>query len=259
MEAFNRRDGKCSGESRQPRIARVVPVRAALEEPSTAAPDAGEQYCAAVEQSWQHMSGNSNRSTTAATGFWPLDTFEAEDAIPALLSMSAPDGSPAFATAGSRCSMSYPDRADALDAVGLAAVGDVAGEPGRSCVASWWATWKPRSRYADPDIVWNPVEESAAQGLDAVRASLARWKSAWEEYETVHEEFLDIGDRVLVTLRMRGRGRGSGVEVEARLYGVYTLLDGLIVRMDEFSDKVRSPRIRRATGVGDVAGERAGC
>ena len=91
--------------------------------------------------------------------------------------------------------------------------------------------------YADPDIVWNPVEEAAAEGLDAVRASLARWKSAWEEYETVHEEFLDSGDRVLVTLRMHGRGRGSGVEVEARLYDVYTLRDGLIVRMDEFTDR----------------------
>ena len=91
--------------------------------------------------------------------------------------------------------------------------------------------------YADPDIVWNPVEESAAQGLDAVRGSLGRWKSAWEEYETVHEEFVDMGDRVLVTIRMRGRGRGSGVEVEARLFDVYTLRDGLIVRMDEFSDR----------------------
>ena len=92
-------------------------------------------------------------------------------------------------------------------------------------------------RYADPDIVWNPVEESAAQGRDAVRASLGRWKSAWEEYETFHDEFLDGGDRVLVVLRIRGRGRGSGVEVEARLFDVYTLRDGLIFRMDEFSDR----------------------
>jgi hypothetical protein len=33
--------------------------------------------------------------------------------------------------------------------------------------------------YVDPDIVWNPVEESSAQGHDAVRASTARWKSEW--------------------------------------------------------------------------------
>ena len=91
--------------------------------------------------------------------------------------------------------------------------------------------------YADPDICWNPVEEEAAQGLDAVRGSLARWKSTWEAYETVHDEFLDIGDRVLVALRIRGRGRGSGVDVEARLFDVYTLQDGLIIRMDEFTDR----------------------
>jgi hypothetical protein len=37
--------------------------------------------------------------------------------------------------------------------------------------------------YVDPDIVWNPAEESATQGHDAVRASLVRWKSEWDDYE----------------------------------------------------------------------------
>ena len=90
--------------------------------------------------------------------------------------------------------------------------------------------------YADPDIVWNPVEESAGQGPEAVRASWARWESAWDEYEGVHEEFLDW-HRVVVTLCLIGRGRGSGVQVEARLYDVYTLRGGLIVRMDEFAER----------------------
>jgi ketosteroid isomerase-like protein len=91
--------------------------------------------------------------------------------------------------------------------------------------------------YADPDIVWNPVEESSAQGHDAVRASTTRWKSEWDDYELIPEEFADLNDRVVVTVRFRARGRGSGVEVDARLYDVFTLRDGKIVRIDQFAER----------------------
>ena len=91
--------------------------------------------------------------------------------------------------------------------------------------------------YADPGIVWNPIEESQTQGHDAVRASLARWKGEWDDYKLVPEDFADWGDRVVATVRLRGRGRGSGVEIDARFYDVYTLRDGMIVRMDQFSER----------------------
>ena len=107
-------------------------------------------------------------------------------------------------------------------------------------------------RYADPGIVWNPVEESSAQGHDAVRASTARWKSEWDDYELIPEEFADMGDRVVATVRFRARGRGSGIEVDARLYDLFTLRGGKIVRMDQFAEPVRSPRSRRAARVGRV-------
>ena len=89
----------------------------------------------------------------------------------------------------------------------------------------------------DPGIVWNPVEESSAQGHDPVRASTARWKSEWDDYELIPEEFADMGDRVVVTVRFRARGRGSGIEVDARLYDVFTLRGGKIVRMDQFAEQ----------------------
>ena len=91
--------------------------------------------------------------------------------------------------------------------------------------------------YADPEIVWNPTEESAARGHEAVRASLVRWKGEWDDYELRPEEFEQLGDRVVVAVRMRGRGRASGIEVDARLYDVYTLREGKIVRMDQFTER----------------------
>ena len=91
--------------------------------------------------------------------------------------------------------------------------------------------------YADPGIVWNPVEELPTQGHDAVRASLAHWKAEWDDYKLMPGEFVDMGDRVVVTVHLRGRGRGSGVEIDARFYDVYTLRDGKIVRMDQFTER----------------------
>ena len=91
--------------------------------------------------------------------------------------------------------------------------------------------------YADPGIVWNPIEELPTQGHDAVRASLAHWKAEWDDYRLMPEEFVDMGDRVVVTVRLGGRGRGSGVEIDARFYDVYTLRDNKIVRMDQFKER----------------------
>jgi ketosteroid isomerase-like protein len=91
--------------------------------------------------------------------------------------------------------------------------------------------------YADPGIVWNPIEELPTQGPDAVRASLTHWKADWDDYEVMPEEFVDTGDSVVVTVRLRGRGRGSGVEIDALFYDVYTLRDSKIVRMDQFTER----------------------
>jgi ketosteroid isomerase-like protein len=94
--------------------------------------------------------------------------------------------------------------------------------------------------YVDPDVVWNPAEEAPTQGHDAVRASLARWKGEWDDYELLAEEFEQLGDRVVATVRLRGRGRGSGVEVDARFYEVFALRDGKIVRMDQFTEQAEA-------------------
>jgi ketosteroid isomerase-like protein len=94
--------------------------------------------------------------------------------------------------------------------------------------------------YADPGIVWNPIEESSAQGHDAVRASMGRWRAEWDDYELIPEGFADLGDCVVATVRLRGRGRASGIEIDARFHDLYTLADGKIVRMDQFSEEAEA-------------------
>ena len=51
------------------------------------------------------------------------------------------------------------------------------------------------------------------------------------------QEFIDAGDRVLVTVRHRGRGRESGIEVDSSFYLVYSLRNGKVARSDEYADR----------------------
>ena len=72
------------------------------------------------------------------------------------------------------------------------------------------------------------------------------------------EEFEDLGDRVVATVRLRGRGRGSGIEIDARFYDVYTLRDGKIVRMDQFterSDALEAVWLRSSATTHGIGGE----
>ncbi len=93
----------------------------------------------------------------------------------------------------------------------------------------------------DPYVVLVSLEEGPLYGPDAVRANYARWREAWQgQPETAVEEVIGVGDHVLVIACFQGRGRGSGVRVEQRLYEVYTLRNGRILRVDEFSDRAEA-------------------
>ena len=74
-------------------------------------------------------------------------------------------------------------------------------------------------------------------GRDAVLAYIQRFEEPWDDYELEAEEFIDAGDRVVVTVHIKGRGKGSGVEIDARSHQVHTLRDGKLVRMDEYLDR----------------------
>jgi ketosteroid isomerase-like protein len=92
----------------------------------------------------------------------------------------------------------------------------------------------------DPNVVMNPSNEWPSYGFDAMRSDMERWASAFDELEVTAEEFIDAGDRVLVTLHHLGRGRGSGIEVDARFYELYAVSDGKVVRVDEYADRAEA-------------------
>ena len=91
--------------------------------------------------------------------------------------------------------------------------------------------------FHDPHIVVVTLEEGDLYGNDAVLANYESWNEAWEGAETTPEEVIGHGDRVFVAARFHARGRASGVEVETRLYDVYTVRDGTVLRIDEYATR----------------------
>ena len=96
------------------------------------------------------------------------------------------------------------------------------------------------SAHLAPDVVWTVGQELPAHGPAAVRAIWERWDGEWDELETVIEEVIDAGDKVLMAVRYQGRGRASGVEVNDRLFEVHTFRDGQCVRKVDFRERAEA-------------------
>jgi ketosteroid isomerase-like protein len=90
------------------------------------------------------------------------------------------------------------------------------------------------ARFLAPDVVWDVGQELPARGPAAVQEVWRRWDAEWDELETVAEEIVDAGEKVVMAVRYRGRGRLSGVEVDDLLFEVHAFRNGRVIRKVEF-------------------------
>jgi ketosteroid isomerase-like protein len=65
---------------------------------------------------------------------------------------------------------------------------------------------------------------------------LDRFSEPWVELTVEPSQVIDLEQRVLVFLRFHAKGR-DGIEVELPLAHLWTLREGLAVRMDAYSDQ----------------------
>ena len=89
----------------------------------------------------------------------------------------------------------------------------------------------------DPHVVMNPSDEAPSYGFDAMRADYERWASVFEELSVTIEEIIDARDQIVVVAHHEARGRKSGVKVDTRFYEVYTVHEGKVSRVDEFTER----------------------
>jgi ketosteroid isomerase-like protein len=92
----------------------------------------------------------------------------------------------------------------------------------------------------EPDLVWELQSElpdaATLRGPDEVLAWLTGWDAEFVDSRIDPEQFVDLGDRVLVVSRVSGRGRISEAEVEVRTTHLFTLRNGRIADVRAFFD-----------------------
>ena len=91
----------------------------------------------------------------------------------------------------------------------------------------------PEIEIYDHDI----LDAGEYRGLEGMLRWQVDWDSSWESWRWEAEDFVDVGDRVVVVLRLYAKGRHSGVDVERLDGAVWTLRASKAVRLDYYGSK----------------------
>ena len=111
-------------------------------------------------------------------------------------------------------------------------------------------------QYIDPEVDFNPGllppgEETKYVGHEGVKKWIANIRDAWVAVTVEAGERIEVAsDRILAIDRWRFEGR-DGIQVEEEVPTAYTLRDGLVVRIDGFTDKAEA---FKAVGLSERAG-----
>jgi ketosteroid isomerase-like protein len=88
-------------------------------------------------------------------------------------------------------------------------------------------------KTADPQVRWDVSQRvfnpAVYEGHDGIRRFVEEIDEVWEDFRLEPLEFIDAGDKVVVSHLVRGRGKGSGVEVELPSTNVYSLRNGKVI------------------------------
>jgi ketosteroid isomerase-like protein len=108
---------------------------------------------------------------------------------------------------------------------------------------------EPGAEAYAPNAVFEPV----ADGRDAFDSVgfhkfLREFLEQWDDFRMEAQDFLDLGDAVIVTERQRGTGKRSGIEMEQTTYAVWTFRDGLITGARWEFDLDAAKRAAEASG-----------
>ena len=96
--------------------------------------------------------------------------------------------------------------------------------------------------FLSPDLEWTTrwylPDSQTYYGHEGHRALQERFREVIDDLWFEADEFISVGDQVLVPVRWGGRGRGSGVTVEECAEAwVFTVRGGLITRVTEYDTK----------------------
>jgi ketosteroid isomerase-like protein len=95
--------------------------------------------------------------------------------------------------------------------------------------------------FLAPDVVHRPIATFTTKeyrGRDAVWAFRAEWHDAWaDDFEGQLETIREYGDAVIALVRFSGHARASGIEIRGGVFQVFRFRDGLVARIEDFTDR----------------------
>ena len=95
--------------------------------------------------------------------------------------------------------------------------------------------------FLAPDVVHRPIATFTTTelgGRDAVWAFRDEWDDAWaDDFVSQVETIREYGDAVIALVRFSGHARTSGVEIRGGVFQVFRFRDGLVVRIEDFTDR----------------------
>jgi ketosteroid isomerase-like protein len=97
-------------------------------------------------------------------------------------------------------------------------------------------------RYLHPGIEWkSALIGITARGHEGTAHGVDQFLDAAQDYRVNVREVTDLSDsQVLAVLRLAMKGKASDIDVNATIFSIVTVEDGLIVRMDEYLERVEA-------------------
>jgi ketosteroid isomerase-like protein len=100
-----------------------------------------------------------------------------------------------------------------------------------------------------PDVRWDVVEgfpySGVYQGLNGVSDFFRRLFGDFEDWRTEPSEIFEAGDRVIALGFYSARAKATGRTFKARFAHVWTMRDGVIVRLQQCADTVQLAKALR--------------
>jgi ketosteroid isomerase-like protein len=93
---------------------------------------------------------------------------------------------------------------------------------------------RPMHRDAELHQAREIPDSDVYRGKGEFLRGVRLWLEEWESFRYLAEEIIDLGENVLMRVRLVGRGKGSGVKLQQDIFHLWTFLDGKPFRCEVF-------------------------
>jgi ketosteroid isomerase-like protein len=97
----------------------------------------------------------------------------------------------------------------------------------------YWEAFDGEVEIHDHDT----MDQDDYRGHAGLGRWLEDWSAAWSEFSMEPEEFLDVGDEVVMFVCMKATGVSTGLTLERQDAMVFAVRDGKVMRLDYYNNR----------------------